>query len=163
MNIHVMSVLHLHSLMCYRWDAPSSLMKSIHIGKRMCGESIKETEKQSKKLRMTGKTSKGMQLEQLRSHVRARMSGQGQAVLWSAPSTPNQEVEVSVWNQKASSSSSSCPQSKVAEAAVSVKSVKTAKKAVESVKPAGSGVDSSALSSALSAARRSVRKQSKKQ
>eukprot|EP00435_Cladocopium_sp_Y103_P017903 s3436_g4.t1 len=141
MNIHVMSVLHLHSLMCYRWQVPSALMQSIHIGKRMLQQSIKEATAaaNNKRLRLNTKTSRGMLLGQIRSHNRVRE----QAVPWSAPSTPNQEMNISIPKTMKTMSSSSSSSARAPDPPPSASESRA--------------VDPSVLQSALSAARRKLR------
>lgn len=87
MNIHVMSVLHLHSLVCYRWQVPSNLMQSLHIGRKMLSASINEC---IKRPRMRGKMSQKMIFEKCQASM--QKASRGPMVCASAPSTPNIEL-----------------------------------------------------------------------
>lgn len=87
MNIQVMSVLHLHSLLCYRWQASSNLIRSLHIGRKMLATSIKECVRRP---RMQGKMSQRMIFEKCRANMQKAI--QGPVVCASAPATPNIEL-----------------------------------------------------------------------
>ena len=86
MNIQVMSVLHLHSLMCYKWQTPSVLMRSIHVGRKMLDQSVKDAVQSvgGMKRRKLGKVS----MQTILSHCRERASLCGPMVPATPMSTP---------------------------------------------------------------------------
>lgn len=108
MNIQVMSVLHLHSMMCYKWQIPSNLMQSIHLGRKMLLSSVQSSLQSldgSKRRKLTTKTSMGQLLEQ----TRERASKCGPIVaLPSSSSQPSQKTNLQEPQTESTTAVSSC-------------------------------------------------------
>ncbi len=123
MNIQVMSVLHLHSMMCYKWQVPSTLMQSIHLGRKMLHASVQNSLQSldgAKRRKLTSKTSMGQILEQTRD--RASKCGPIVAVFSSETSQTTKPEEPSTQNASTtaapSSASSACKNNSSSSSAI---------------------------------------------